>query len=352
MERLSIVEEYFGIGVDLMKVAVLDDTGFGRGKPGLSGKELYVEQLASINEEILGNIVVRILLGGLSSSPNTTRIQGSQAPLVIRAISDPLLEERLATVLKREKPDLLHVNVLKSRYPRVIVHAAKSLGMPIVVTMHSWVYVCPTGWSVFLPGLDRDLFPRPRPKCIRCLIQLSRIYGANALLRVCDGFNQTWSLQHLLENSAAVISPSRLLYREVRSLLCIKNLSVLQNPLPQHVLSLHPEYNGDGSVSFFARLGMDKGAQLIPSVAAKLPSVHFHVMGAGPLYEELLQASRRYPNILVHGFVSEEEKYKIVGRSSLVMLPALYMDTFPYTVLEAFALGKPVVSFDWAVRRS
>ncbi len=68
-------------------------------------------------------------------------------------------------------------------------------------------------------------------------------------------------------------------------------------------------------------------------------------MGDGPLKDFVIRVSREFPNVIYHGFVSNEEKIKIVSKSSLIIFPIVWMETFSYTVLESFALGKPVVSF-------
>ena len=46
----------------MANIAILDDAGFGSGRPGLFGKELYSELVSQINEQFLGNKVLRAVL--------------------------------------------------------------------------------------------------------------------------------------------------------------------------------------------------------------------------------------------------------------------------------------------------
>ncbi len=327
-----------------MKVAIIDDAGFGFGRPGLFGKELYVHMLAEINERILDNEVQRILVGQTATCGNVSTIAGSKVP-VVRAFRDSVLERRLHDVLANKKPDILHVNVLNARYPRCIVPVAKKLGIPIVVTLHSWVYLCPTGWSVYLPELVIDSEPHPRLRCVQCLCQVAKMYDQETIRRVSDGFNQTIALRRLAENAEAVISPSGLLAERVRAAFHSDNVCTVPNPLPTQLLEHGPKHGGDGSLVFFARLTYEKGAHLLPRVAESLPDINIHVMGSGPLENQTKKASETWKNILYHGFAAETSKLEIIRRSSVVLMPGLYTETFGYTMAEAFALGKAVVCF-------
>lgn len=325
-----------------MRVAIIDDAGFGWDRPGLAGKELYVELLAR-GLEGLGVSVVRVLLGDSSSDGNVITVRGVKTPIV-RDFWDWELVRGLRRVF--ESVDLIHANVLNARYPRNIVRIIRDLGIPMVVTVHDWSYLCPTGWSIKYPSQVIDWDPRLSLSCVRCIWDVARLRGGNPIVSVLRGFNHTLSLRELLLNASAVISPSRLLANALVRAYNIKNVYAIYNPVPDELLRLRPSYGGDGSITFFARLSPEKGVRLLPTIARELRDVRIHVMGDGPLRDFVVRVNRESPNVVYHGFVSNEEKVRIVGESSLVIFPIIWMETFSYTVLESFALGKPVVSFD------
>ena len=62
-------------------------------------------------------------------------------------------------------------------------------------------------------------------------------------------------------------------------------------------------------------------------IAQRLPDVTFNVMGAGPLEKVVEKSSREYKNIVYHGFVSNEEKVRIIGRCRVVIMPILWFET-------------------------
>jgi glycosyltransferase involved in cell wall biosynthesis len=327
-----------------MKIAVIDDAGFGFGKPGLFGKELYVELLAKVNEDILGNKVIRILLGSSSEDNRIVGIIGSKTP-IIRAFRDETLRQKLEEVLKDEKPDIIHVNVLNARYPRNIVNVAKKMNIPIVTTVHNWTYVCPSGWAVKLPEQIICDNLGLQTHCIRCLMKVAELNKLNKISRLTDGINLYYSLRSLLQNSQAIISPSKSLTKYIEQSMRLKRIYTLPNLLPEELIDIEPRYGGEKAVAFFGRLTHEKGVHLLADIAKRSPNVTFNIMGAGPLEEEVRKSSIECPNIIYHGFVSNKEKIEIISRCKAVIMPILWFEAFGYTVAEAFSIGKPGVGF-------
>ena len=326
-----------------MRIAILDDAGFGANRPGMAGKELYVELLAQINEKILNNHVLRILLGSNINNDVIT-IRGSNTP-IIKIFYDNLLERQLYKLWKHENVDLIHSNINNPRYIRHVIKVAERLEIPIVTTLHGWGYLCPSGCVVVFPENVICKNPDFQARCIKCLYYIAKRYDYNIAKRVVDGFNLTYSLRLALRSSLAVISPSKILANNIRKILSLKNVWWLPNPLPPNILDLKPKYDGDGSVVFYGRLTYEKGAHLLPIIAKKLQKTTVHVMGTGPLKKFISYTSSLYNNLIYHGYVPETIKIDIIKNSSLVIMPVMYCDTYPYSVLEAFALGKPIITF-------
>lgn len=326
-----------------MKIAIIDDAGLGSGKPPF-GKELYVELLAKVNEDILGNKVIKILLGSSSQDKRVVGIIGSETP-VVRAFRDEILRQKLEEILKDEKPDIIHVNVLNARYPRNIVNVAKKMNIPIVTTVHNWTYVCPSGWAVKLPEQIICSNLGLQTHCIRCLMRVAELNKVNKIIRLTDGVNLYYSLRSLLLNSQAIISPSKSLVKSIEQSMKLKRIYTLPNLLPEELINMEPKYGGEKAVAFFGRLTHEKGVHLLSDMAQRLPEVTFNVMGAGPLEEEVRKSSKEYKNIMYHGFVSNKEKIEIISRCRAVIMPILWFEAFGYTVAEAFSIGKPVVGF-------
>lgn len=94
------------------------------------------------------------------------------------------------------------------------------------------------------------------------------------------------------------------------------------------------------AVGFFGRLVADKGVQHLAAAAATLPdTVQIHIFGDGPLRPEL-EASRSPAHF--HGFVPDVAD--AMAAMDLIVVPSVWAEAFPFSVLEAMSLGKPIVA--------
>src|SRR5207249_3119843 len=184
-----------------------------------------------------GNKVVRVVLGR-SAGENQVLVRGSSFPFV-RMLYDPQGTKRLEEVLETHKVELLHVNILNPRWVRPIVHVSESLSIPLVATVHSWVYVCPNGWAIKFPQLEQCELG-VNLGCLRGLWNIAGLYDQNAFRRVIDGMNQYYSLRYMLKKSTALISPSRLLSDALKQSLGVAEVHVIPNPLPPSTLDHKP----------------------------------------------------------------------------------------------------------------
>jgi glycosyltransferase involved in cell wall biosynthesis len=78
--------------------------------------------------------------------------------------------------------------------------------------------------------------------------------------------------------------------------------------------------------------------------AGKLELFEFHLIGKGPLFDHY-QAINTYPNVLLHGFVSDEELEQQYRLCDIFLLPT-WFEGMPTVVLEAMSYAKPVIVTD------
>ena len=116
-----------------------------------------------------------------------------------------------------------------------------------------------------------------------------------------------------------------------------------------------PHDRGELELAFVGRLFWPKGImyamQAVDCLVNEMgeESTRLHVFGAGPLKQWILRFSKKKSlasNVMVHGQVKRNEMIKMLQATRVAVLPSLY-EGCPYTVLEANAMGLPVVSFDF-----
>ncbi|MDY6777197.1 MAG: glycosyltransferase family 4 protein, partial [Candidatus Nanohaloarchaea archaeon] len=110
---------------------------------------------------------------------------------------------------------------------------------------------------------------------------------------------------------------------------------------------------GEGDVLFVGKLVEQKGPQLvveaIPEVLEERPDQHFTFLGDGPLRDELEERVRTFgveDSVEFRGHVPKEEVIARMKGASVVVSPSLWHEPLSRVVIEAQAVGTPVVTTD------
>ncbi|MDH5405519.1 MAG: glycosyltransferase family 4 protein [Candidatus Aminicenantes bacterium] len=110
-------------------------------------------------------------------------------------------------------------------------------------------------------------------------------------------------------------------------------------------LNIPPDYKVVGTVSrLYEQKGVRYFIDAIPLIREKYPRVKFIVAGDGPLQEELEQQARQVgveADTIFTGFCPDMPF--ILSLLDIKVLPSLW-EGVPFTVYEAMAMGKPIVS--------
>ena len=161
-------------------------------------------------------------------------------------------------------------------------------------------------------------------------------------------YAREWELLRRLElpwlrTAAAVVVTNESLARRVRA--WGARAVVLPDPLPAPPSGLG-EPGAGGEVTVVATYSKDEPLDLLPEVARSLPDVRFAVTGAphGDL-------SAWPANLRPTGFLSDEDYWRQLQGSAVVVVLTTRPDTLLSGGYEALALGRPLVTSDHAVLR-
>lgn len=101
---------------------------------------------------------------------------------------------------------------------------------------------------------------------------------------------------------------------------------------------------------FVGRLSFEKGLiillEAVREVAKRHPNVHLDIIGDGPLKDQVQTYVGKYKlenNILLHGPKSSLEVREYLINSRGMVLPS-FAEGLPVSIMESFALGRPVIS--------
>jgi glycosyltransferase involved in cell wall biosynthesis len=123
-----------------------------------------------------------------------------------------------------------------------------------------------------------------------------------------------------------------------------EKIKTLYNPvsLPESKPALNP----DGKyVLFMGRLTEAKGTDILYRLILDNPDIKFKIAGDGPVkskFENIIKSGR--DNVELLGYISGENKRKILQNAKLVLIPSQWWETFGLVVIEANSFGKKVVA--------
>ncbi|MDG4829007.1 glycosyltransferase [Solwaraspora sp. WMMD1047] len=261
-----------------------------------------------------------------------------------RMIWSPASRRGLARVIADFRPDVLHLHNIYHQLSPSVLAAARSAGVPCVLTMHDYKLACPS-----YQLLDRGTV------CQACV-------GAGPLMaarRRCKGGSLTASTLLAVESwlhrelraydpVQVFVSPSRFLAEVMRRAgVYPDRLAVVNHFVDTGAVPV--KQRPGGGVLYAGRLSTEKGVDVLVQAVAGLPAgVPVEVAGDGPARPALQALADRVAagRIRFHGRLDKARLQALIRQAAVVAVPSRWHENQPMAVLEAFASGVPVVGTD------
>jgi glycosyltransferase involved in cell wall biosynthesis len=245
-------------------------------------------------------------------------------------------ERRVHAAIAAHRPDVVHVhNTFAAASPSVYA-AAK--GVPVVQTLHNYRLVCPSATAFRDGHACTDCVGRffPWPSLLHACVHGSRAQSAVAAATL--GVHRTLgTFRHGIAIYLAMSSFQRELM--IDGGLPAEHIRVLPN-------FLEPDPGiGDGSragILYVGRLAEEKGVRVLLRAAALQPGT-LRVAGRGPL-QSLVERAAAAGDVDYLGGLEPASVLREMGRALAVVLPSIWFEGFPLTVVEAYATGTPVIA--------
>lgn len=236
--------------------------------------------------------------------------------------------------------DLVHVQNFFPLFSPSIHHAAKAEGKPVVQALRNYRLFCLN--VVFLRDhrICEDCMGKilPWPGVIhRCYRgSLAGSTSVASMLVIHRALN-TWKSK--VDVFVALTEFARRKY--VQGGLAEDHIMVKPNfTLSDPGLGYHQ----GNFVLFAGRLSPEKGLGLISRAWEELKDVPLKIVGDGPMLAELVELSRRNPNIELHGRLDHSTVLELMKDARLLIFPSEWYEGFPRVIVEAFACGLPVLT--------
>jgi len=248
---------------------------------------------------------------------------------------------QFAAVLDEFRPDIVHVHNSFMVISPSIFSLCTERGIPVVQTLHNFRLICPAG-TFFRDGnlchdcVKGSLLESIRHGCYRH--SRAATSGVAAMLAVHRMLG-TWH-RHVTRFIALTEFAKQ---KFVEGGFSAEQFVVKPNfadPDPQERTN-----SGDYAV-YVGRLTEEKGLHILLDAWDLLPKPYpMYIVGDGPeraALEEKVR-ERKLAGITFRGWVPRAESLEIVKGARFIVVPSIWYEGFPMTVVEAFACGTPVI---------
>lgn len=269
------------------------------------------------------------------SVPLTKKISSA-----MRFIYSREARRNLEKLLQDHPVDVAHLHNIYHHISPSILLALHRHKIPVVMTLHDYSILSPN-YTLFHHGAIHEEEARGwyttciKNKCVKNSTSASAL-GTFEMILHHKIFR--WYERYVDK----FIAPSQFMID-----LCVKHgwpkEKFIHIPHPTEAQSSEWE-DGEGVV-YAGRLSEEKGLDVLVDAAKLLPEIPFTIVGTGPLEQQIRQRvhTEKINNLELVGFQTGAQLQKTVANARLHVLPSVWYENYPLSILEAKARGKIVI---------
>ncbi len=260
-----------------------------------------------------------------------------RAKLAVDAVWSRDWHRKFLALLERERPDVVHVHNTFPIISPSIFHACQTAGVPVVATLHNYRLVCPkailyrdgrpcndcVGKTLAWPGIQHACYHDSRAE--------TAVIAATTAIHAGLG---TWSEKVTLYIALTDFAREKF----------------VAGGLPAEKIVVKPNFvhpataigTGRGNYALFVgRLSEQKGTHTLLAAWRELgATLPLKIAGDGPIQPGTM------PGVEWLGRVPRERVVELMQDATVLIFPSVWYETFGMSIIEAFAVGLPVVASD------
>lgn len=249
---------------------------------------------------------------------------------------------KLRRLLADVRPDVAHAHNVYHHLSPAIFSLLKAHGVPTVLTLHDLKIACPAYKMLTHDGVCERckggrIYNVVRHRCVKNSLSLSAvIFFESAVHRLLGCYSR---------HVDRFVVPSRFYIEKL-----------VEWGWPRERFAYVPNFvdvnahQSDERIGkafvYFGRLGPEKGIGTLIRAAA-MARVPLWIVGTGPEEAALRDLAKEAGgDVQFLGYQSGTDLHETIRRSRTVVLPSEWYENAPMSVMEAYALGRPVIGAD------
>ena len=262
--------------------------------------------------------------------------------LAMETIWNERARRTVAAAVAADKTNIVHVQNFFPRFSPAVHNGARRAGAATIQHLRNYRLMCFNGFVRDGKTCELCLGRAPvagvRFRCYRGNLAASSVFAA---MLVFHRLRRTWHS----EVDAFIANTEFSKRKFVASGLPADRIHVKPNFLTNDPGVATP---GSGRyAAFVGRLEPKKGVETLLRAWSELPGIPLKVIGDGPLLSVVRQRVAQSPlrdRVEVTGRLNHSDVMRELRGAGLLVMPSEWYETFGRTMMEAFALGVPVVA--------
>lgn len=256
----------------------------------------------------------------------------------VGALADAIWSKRtvreMSALLQAQKPDVVHVHNTFPLISPSLYWAAAEAKIPIVQTLHNFRLMCPQAMFLRNGKVCEDCIGRfPWPGVAHGCYRSSRSQTLGVAVSV--GLHRYLGTWH--QKVGRYIALNEFCRRKF-----------IEGGLPQEKIVVKPNFiedvaiksNARAGLLFVGRLSREKGIALLAEAMRQTTGIKLTVAGSGP-EEHLLDDLKGLMRV---GNLSSQQVLGHMSHAVALVLPSIWYENLPRTLVEAYASGLPVIA--------
>lgn len=252
-------------------------------------------------------------------------------------------KQKMKEALEEFKPDIVHLNNFQRQLSSSIVEAINEKNIPIVFTAHDVQAICPA--IVMLDNNKNVCEKCMNGKYINCI--KNKCVKNSTLKSVLGAIEGKYYRNKKIykEKIDYIITPSEF-YRKkmIEDGIDENKIEAIHNFI--NIEDYNIETTNNNYALYVGRLSKEKGILKLVEAFSRLDNRKLYIAGDGPEkneIERIIKEKNLQNNIKLLGFLKQEEVKKYISEASFVVIPSIWYENCPYSILETQAIGKPVI---------
>ncbi len=250
-------------------------------------------------------------------------------------------KRKLKKLLTDIQPDICHLHNIYHHLSPSILPVLKQHGIPTVMTLHDLKIACPAYRMLNRNGICEQCQGGKNynvlvNKCIK-----DSLLGSAVIM--VESYLHLWIKSYIKGVDRFIVPSKFYLDKFVEWGFPREKFRYVPNFVDTDAF----QYNSTAGNYFFyfGRLSFEKGVGTLVKAAIKA-NIKLKIAGIGPDKDAIEAIAEGKENIQFLGFLRGGALHKAIGESRAIVLPSEWYENAPISVMEAYAMARPVIGAD------